>query len=270
MGESNRSRERWERGNAMLELVLLLPTYVLLIYIVMTLGEYGQVATSLYNAGRNVAWTASGATSFPSAASRRGTVQSTFFDHFGPRVSVAAGGWTPVPLGYDGERDNGVAMPRNGVLTLRGATGFDFRNHADPLPGACGYYMSQLEADEPRPNLERRVRLALEGDESAGGAPGQAIPWLRRQYAAVEAKYKPIGEIVSPYTFRTWHTVLRFQTWNSSSHAPYGNLSGHPGSLRDVEAYRTPESEGVAQPRSRLHQMEMLDMSDLRPERPQE
>ncbi|MBN2712210.1 MAG: pilus assembly protein [Planctomycetes bacterium] len=260
---------RRQAGNAMLELVLLLPVYVLLLYIVVTFGEYGQVATEVYNASRLISWSQSGADDFPYAKTKRSKIKTVFFEHFGPRVTVSSSEWTPVPLGYDGKKETGVPMARNGVMVVRGANDFTFGSNANPLPISCSYYLSQLEADEARPNLTGLAEIAMNGDDATAAASGEGVPWLRRQYAAVEVKYNPIGGFVDSGTFRIWHTVLRFQTWNTEDHAPYQALGTHPLTLRDVDAYPVPDGE-VGRPGDDLHQMDLLNKQDFEPDDPED
>lgn len=249
-----RQARRMRRGSAMLELILVLPTYVMLLFILMTLSEMGQVASQTYTAGRVLAWERRGRNDRPGKTERAARVHAEFFEHFARRIRVKTGGGRQVvPMQEDGEYGGGYSMG-NASLVVAGAHAYPYRTLADPLYLEGGQSLDpEYQDDAAGAHLAGLAELAMRGSDTPPA--GQTVPWLRRHYSSVWVTYYPVDDLFGlRIRFNNVHTVLRSATCNSADHAPY-RLTGHPGTLRDVEGYPYPD---VVNLRSDNHQLELL------------
>jgi Flp pilus assembly protein TadG len=259
------ARRRRTSGGAILELVLVLPTYVMLLFIMMTLSEFGQVAGQAYTAGRILAWERSDRYDEPRTTHDADRVHAEYFRHFARRVRVkTSGGRMIEPMREDGERRGGVTLA-NGTVVVAGAHAFPYRALADPLYHDDGATLHPVYQDDAAgANLAALADMALRGSRSAPRR--RTVPWLRRHYAAVWVTYYPVDNLFGLRTrINIVHTVLRGVRANTAAHAPY-RFGRHPGDLRDVEGYRY---SGVVNIATDNHQLDFMGVeADFEPDLP--
>jgi hypothetical protein len=249
----------------MLELILVLPLYVMILFVVITLSEFGQASTQAYQAARILAWQRRGAHDEPGTTEAAARVRAESFAHFKRRVRVQTGG-APllVPLQEDGTRGAGYGLA-NGAVVVPGAHAYEYGELADPLYVGNGTSLDAVYQDDAAgANLAGLARLALRGSDSTPAR--RTVPWLRRHYARVSVTYFPIDDLFGLRTrLRVRHTVLRGATWNTAAHAPY-RLTGHPNRLRDAAGY---PFSGVVNLESDNHQLELTGAeTDFEPDMP--
>ncbi len=248
-----------QTGNAMLELILILPLYMVLLFVVCAVSEFGQVSTQLYITGRNIAWEKHGDDDEPRKHSCADEVDDAY-DHFGARVVVkSSGGRMLVPLQEDGTEKGGKNLSSD-YLIVAGAHAYSHYGLANPLYPVDSIY--QDDADGA--NLDGLCSMAMRGSDVA--AHSRTVPWLRRHYSSVWVTYKAFGGVFGlETTFRGFHTVLRSSTVATQDHAPY-TISKHPSTLRDTAAYKYNKIVNLA---LHNHQMDMLGSeTDFEPDKP--
>lgn len=242
----------------MLELVLILPVYMLILFVLVSLAEYGQVATELHLASRYVTW----GNKTPDEGMR------VFLGHFNPRAT-SGGPAAMVPvMEFDGQ-ERGKSMTAVGTLTVSGVASYADGTLNDPLYGGQGAVMStfgnqtagmQLPAQAAAEMVEL-AHLALDGDTQQPGGESD-IPWLQRHYAVMTATYKPMGKAIPPQTFQVFATVLRPRTYGTTQPPVYPDSLGEgtlPPTLRATWCMPIPKATSpVTDPRPGGHQMRAL------------
>lgn len=236
-------RNRLLAGNAALELVLLLPLYVFLLYVVVAVGEYSQITTQLFHATRYSTWTA--VPPSPNA------VNATFFGHFEPRADLRNAPRTLVPVNFNGSRFPLATVPAGGGVEMEGCVAWGVVYHSrnlthtldNPLWGPTGsipemYPTQTKNLPFPASTQLKVVALAnqaLSGDTFQTGG-SDTPPWLRRRYGSASVTYKPMGleKLVGISQFSTSQTLLRTRTYAPWQHAPYQTPSPVSGKALDA------------------------------------
>jgi hypothetical protein len=248
-------------GNAMLELILILPLYMLLLFVVCALSEFGQVSTQVYQSARMAAWhKRSPNDEAPQEFDWKSQAQADSFRHFGPRVVVKGGsGKMLAPLDEDGSTGAGVSLSTGGLVKA-GAHAYQHYVLANPLYPVDGLYAD----DAPAANLAGICRMAMRGSDVP--PHNESVPWLRRHYSSVWVTYKAFGGVFGlQRQLRSFHTVLRTSTWAAQNHAPY-DFAEHPNRLRDPAAY---PYDDVVNLELHNHQMDLLGrQADFEPDMP--
>lgn len=237
-------------GNAMLELVLLLPLYVFLLYCIFAIGEYSQITIQLFQATRYSVWT--------TTPPPQGEVNEIFFGHFEPRGKTgSAGPRVLVPLQFNSGRAPLLTLMPGSGEELEGSPAWGVtyasrsgQNHTlqNPLWGAGGT-IEQMYPNQTRnlpfpASTQGKVvalaHLALSGDVQQTGGP-ESPPWLRRRYGVASVVYSPMGltKLVGVSNFATAQTLLKTKTYSVWSHAPYSTPSPVSGKEVDLALRHT-------------------------------
>ena len=250
-----RTLGRRVRGVAMLELILVLPVYMLLIFVLVSLAEYGQVATQLQLAARYATW----------RSETPGTAAGVFLRHFEPRC-VAGGTGVMVPvLRFDGS-EQGFAIPAVGSITLSGAAAYANGAMPDALFGAQGALLPSIPVQtkglslsaQTQADLIELTHMALDGD-TLQPLGTEGIPWLRRRYAVMTAQYTPMGHWIPTQQLQVYATVLVPRSYGSAQPTVYPADAVLPSTLRATAAAPIPPATSpVIGTRPGGHQMKML------------
>jgi len=247
----------------MLELILILPLYVTLLFIVVALSEFGQVSTQAFQVARIAAWSKrknEEPETFSYAAKTRES-----FAHFGPRVVVKSGSGRLIVPAAEETTTVPSGDVSTSVLVVAGAHAYPYYKLPNPLYESNGANVdSEYQDDAQGANLVGICKVAMRGSPLSTNR--RTEPWLRRHYGSIWVTYKAFGGLFGLQTrFRVLHTVLRTSTWNSQGHGPYV-ITSHPSNLRDPAAY--PYSLILA-PDANNHQFEFLGFdTDFEPDSP--
>jgi hypothetical protein len=258
-----KTAKRSRAGNAMLELVLVLPVYMLLLFVLISLAEYGQVATQLHLAARYAAW----------RDDDPNTAAGIFLNHFRPRVTTGGAAGMCPKIDFDGS-ENGLSLPAVGAATVPGAASYGNGVLPDALWGGQGTLIGSQATQtnglalpaSAQADLGALAHLALDGDtQQPGGTTG--VPWLLRRYVSIAATYAPMGKLVPPQEFRVFATVLRPRSYGSAQPAAYPTSLGGgtiPCTLRAAPATAIPPATApVTGTRPGGHQMKALRTPQL-------
>lgn len=270
-------RRRGRRGGAMLELILILPIYILLLFMVWTFGDIGLVSSQAHQSSRFLAW------------KRNPVDRSVVMDAFGKRLrgTAGSGSETVYFYGYGGHKRGAVAQAWGNGVEVPAAHSFNLYGNQDA--GIEGSYanretsLRRLEASEvdhsgqfvgpPAGNVYAKyptttdhnhhftlLDAALAGDvyykmDSSSSGPvstgagktatgAERIPWLRRRYGTTTIHLRGAAGITSWKAFTSRHTVLLGNGYQSAPEKYYGSGAGPEYQLRGGRAWRT--SNGLA------------------------
>ncbi len=237
----------------MLELVLLLPTYTLFFFVVVTLGELGLVVSQVHQADRYAVWRNNAPV--PTAAD-----EIFFANNFHPRAKL--GGASSLPYILPDGAISATNLSPFEVKTVSGAPVWQDDQLPEPLYNVAAGAVTVELANQGRglnlglasyTNATTVADKALNGDVSqTGGVEG--IPWMRRRYVYGSVTYQPLNGIIPDVPLCTVYTLLRARSWATGGHRPYPATAanGQPlsAALRAIEATAA------------NHQFEALDLPD--------